>query len=258
MFSSSATFYYFWVKSTGMITRTSGIVLHQLKYSDSGIIIQAYTEKLGRISLFVRGTRNKKTGRQVVHLQPLSILDLIFYYRESRSMQTLKEFSVDYMPADIHSNLIKSSMALFLGEVLLSVLREESPQGDLFAYLKNSIVYLDTRKEGYANFHIALLAGLCSYLGFEPGRNFSSENQFFDMVNGAFVTVPPSHGNYTGNEISSVLAEFFNSSWDNMNRITLTGSLRNEILEAILKYYSIHLPSLKKIKSLDVLREVFG
>ena len=241
-----------------MITRTSGIVLHQLKYSDSGIIIQAYTEKLGRLSLFVRGTRNKKTGRQAVHLQPMCVLDLIFNHRDSRSMQTLKEFSVDYIPADIHGNPVKSSIALFLGEVLLSVLREESPQEDLFAYLKNSIVYLDTRKEGYANFHIAFLAGLCSYLGFEPGRNYSDENSYFDMVNGTFVPVPPSHGNYTGNEISSIMAEFFSSSWDNMDRIALTGSLRNEIIETILKYYSVHLPSLKKIKSLDVLREVFG
>ena len=173
-------------------------------------------------------------------------------------MQTIKEFSPDYMPADIHGNLIKSSIALFIGEVLMSVLREESPQEDLFDYLRNSIIYLDTRKEGYANFHIAFLVGLCSYLGFEPGRNYSTENQFFDMVNGTFVPVPPSHGNYTGNEISSLLAEFFNSSWDNMNHVVLTGSLRNDILEIILKYYSIHLPLLKKIKSLEVLREVFG
>ena len=43
-----------------------------------------------------------------------------------------------------------------------------------------------------------------------------------------------------------------------MNQIALSGTLRNEILELILKYYSIHLPSLKKIKSLDVLREVFS
>ena len=241
-----------------MITRTSGIVLQKLKYSDSGVIIQAYTEKLGRLSLFARVSRSRKTGRQAVHMQPLAILDLIFYYRESRSLQTLKEFTVEYMPSDIHSNLVKSSVALFLGEVLMSVLREESPQEDLFDYLTKSITYLDTRKEGCPNFHIAFLSGLCSYLGFEPGRNYSEVNRYLDMVNGTFVAIPPAHGNYAGAETSSILADFFNSSWDNMNRITLTGSQRFGILEEILRYYSIHLPSLRKIKSLEVLREVFG
>lgn len=241
-----------------MLSRTNAIVLHQLKYTDSGIVIQAYTEKFGRRSFFVRGIRKKNSGRQIVHLQPLSILDLVFSNRETRSMQTLKEFSVLYAPADIHNNIIKSCTAIFLGEVLTSVLKEESPQEDLFSFIRDSIIYFDSRKEGYSNFHIAFLTGLCSFLGFEPGNNHTAENQFFDMVNGTFVSFPPSHGNYSGPEISSVLSKFFSSSWDETGRISMTGGARNEILEVLLKYYTIHLPSLKKIKSLEVLREIFG
>ena len=183
---------------------------------------------------------------------------MVFNYRESRSMHTLKEFSVQYAPTDIHNNIIKSSIAIFLGEVLTTVLREESPQEELFTYIRDSIIYFDSRKEGYSNFHIAFLAGLCSFLGFEPGKEFSEENRYFDMNNGSFVFFPPTHGNYTGPEVSRVLARFFSSSWDDMDKIPLSGSERIEILEAILKYYSIHLPSLKKIKSLKVLKEVFS
>ena len=78
------------------------------------------------------------------------------------------------------------------------------------------------------------------------------------MVNGVFVHLPPDHGNYANEEISEILAAFFASSYENVNRIVLTGSLRNEVLDVLVRYYSLHLPGLKKVRSLDVLKEVFG
>jgi DNA repair protein RecO (recombination protein O) len=77
------------------------------------------------------------------------------------------------------------------------------------------------------------------------------------MVNGTFVALPPSHGIYADMEISAILAEFFRSSWDEMNRIPLSGQMRNKVLAELLRYYSVHMPSLKKINSMEILREVF-
>jgi DNA repair protein RecO (recombination protein O) len=241
-----------------MLEKTSGIILHQLKYTDSGIVTQIYTRKFGRKSFLIRGIRNKKSGTHNIHFQPISILDLVMYYNESRGMQTIKEFSVAYAPVDIYSNIKKSCIAIFLGEVLNSVLKEESPHNEMFDYIKDSIMYFDSCKERFSNFHIAFLAGLCSYLGFEPGKRNNDENIFFDMVNGTFVVIPPVHGNYTLKEISDILARFFSSSWDKMDEIVLSGSKRNEVLDTLMKYYSIHLPGLKKINSLDILKEVFS
>jgi DNA repair protein RecO (recombination protein O) len=241
-----------------MLEKTTGIILHQIKYTDSGNIVQVFTKKFGRQSFLVRGIRNKRPGKQNIHLQPLSIIDIVLYYRESRGMQTLKEYSVSFLPSDIYNNIIKTSMALFLGEVLTTVLREESCQEDLFDYLSDSVIYLDRLDDRYSNFHIAFLCGLSSFLGIEPGRKQEGEDSFFDMTNGSFLNVRPTHGNYADLEISGILARFFSSSWDDMNKIVLSGSLRNEVLSTILKYYSIHLPSLKKINSLDVLKEVFS
>ncbi|MGD0343143.1 MAG: DNA repair protein RecO [Bacteroidales bacterium] len=241
-----------------MIEQTKGIVLHQIKYTDSGIIAQLYTRKYGRRSFLIRGTRNKKAGRHTVFLQPMFILDLVAYNKESRSMQTIKEYSVSYTPGDIHSNIKKSSVAIFLGEVLTSVLREESPNEDLFDFIEKSIIYFDRCKKEYANFHIAFLAGLSSYLGFEPAKRSSAGDHFFDMMNGIFVPVPPLNGSYASREVSQVLSAFFSSSYEQVKNISLTGTFRNEVLETLVNYYSLHLPGLKKIRSLEVLKEVFG
>ena len=240
-----------------MLDKTRGIVLHQIKYTDSGIIVQMYTKKFGRQSFLIKGMRNRKTGKHNILFQPMFILDIELYYKPTRDMQSLKEFSVSFTPYNIYNNIKKSSVAIFLGEVLTSVLKEESPHEELFEFIKESIMYFDMSNEGYANFHIAFLAGLSSFLGFEPGPRLDREDAFFDMTNGVFVSLPPVHGNYAAADISDILAKFFIASWNDMDNIILSGSKRNEVLETLIRYYSLHLPGLKKINSLEILKEVF-
>lgn len=240
-----------------MLHKTKGIILHQIKYTDSGVIAQVYTRDFGRLSIMIKGMRSRKSGKHNVLFQPMFILDLIFYYRESRGIQVLKEFSVSYSPAEIYADVKKSCIAVFLAEILTSVLKEESPNFELFDYIEDSIKYLDKCDSGFANFHIAFLIGLSSFLGFEPGTRDDPEKKYFDLLNGTFVSMPPLHSAYADTHVSDILAEFFKVSFDQMRSIPLTGSLRNEVLETIIRYFSIHLPGLKKVNSLDILKEIF-
>jgi DNA repair protein RecO (recombination protein O) len=241
-----------------MLEKTRGILLNQIKYTDSGIVARLYTRKFGRQSFIIKGMRNRKAGKHNILFQPLVILDLEMYYKASRDMQVMKEFSVSFTPYNIHSNIKKSCVAIFLGEVLTSVLKEESPHEEMFDYIEESIIYFDSCTEGFANFHIAFLIGLSSFLGFEPGLRLNKNDTFFDMKNGIFVAIPPVHGNYATELISNILADFFVASYDNASKIILTGIMRNEVLETLVSYYSLHLPGLKKINSLEVLKEVFS
>jgi DNA repair protein RecO (recombination protein O) len=241
-----------------MLEKTRGIILHQIRYTDSGIVVQLYTRKFGRQSILIKGMRNRKAGKHNILFQPMFILDLEMYYKASREMQVLKEFSVSFTPYDIHTDIKKSCVAIFLGEVLTSVLKEESPHEEMFDYIEESIIYFDRHKEGFANFHIAFLAGLSSFLGFEPFNRTSAGDSFFDMTNGIFVPLPPVHGNYANEEVSDILADIFASSYDSVSNIPLTGIQRNNVLEILIRYYSLHLPGLKKINSLEVLKEVFS
>lgn len=241
-----------------MLEKTRGIILHNIKYTDSGIVSQIYTRKFGRQSYLVRGLRSRKSGKHNILFQPLYILDLELYYKGSREMQNLKEYSVNFTPYDIYSNIKKTAVAIFIGEVLTSVLKEETPNEDMFDYIEKSIIYFDKCSEGFANFHLAFLVGLSSFLGLEPGRRESDEDKFFDMQNGSFKSVPPVHGLYANEEISDILAGLFRSSYDSVSNLSLNGKVRNEILETLLRFYSLHLPGLRTIKSLEVLKEVFG
>ncbi len=131
--------------------------------------------------------------------------------------------------------------------MLTSVLREESPNEELFDFIEDSIIYFDSCREGFANFHIAFLAGLSSYLGFEPGpRNQRRIIHILTCLTGFLFQFLLSMEIMQIAEISDILAAFFSSSYENINNIILTGALRNEVLETLVKYYSLHLPGLKK------------
>lgn len=149
-------------------------------------------------------------------------------------------------------------MSVFIAEILTAVLKEETPNYELFDFIEDSIMYLDKCESGFSNFHIAFLIALSSFLGFEPGKRTDPENLYFDLMNGIFVSLPPLHSSYADPQVSDILAGFFSASFDRMRSIPLTGSIRDEVLETIIKYFSIHLPGLKKINSLDVLKQIFS
>ncbi len=241
-----------------MLQKSRGIVLNQIKYTDSGIVAQMFTRNFGRQSFLIRGMRSRRSGKHNVLFQPMFILDLEMYYRDNRSMQTLKEFSVSFSPSGIYSDVKKSCMAIFLGEIMTSVLIEENSYPELFDFIENSIIWFDDCKTGYSNFHIAFLTGLASFLGFEPGKRSNPDDIFFDLINGKFLPVPPVHGNYADEATSEILSEFFTTSYDQMNTIALRGLQRNDVLETLIRYYSVHLPGLRKVNSLEVLKEIFS
>jgi DNA repair protein RecO (recombination protein O) len=240
-----------------ILEKTRAIVLHQLKYSDSSVVVHTYTRKFGRQAVMIKGMRKKGSGRHSIMFQPLFILEMEVYYKPSREIQLLKEFSLSWSPYGIYSDIRKSSVMVFLGEMLSLILKEESPHEDLFDYIERSVIWYGESTESFANFHISFLAGLSSYLGLQPSRQKDPTGILFSLGNGRFVPMPPADGEYASENISAILAQFFSSSFEEAARIPLTGRMRNEVLETMVKYYSIHL-SLRKIKSLEVLKEVFG
>jgi DNA repair protein RecO (recombination protein O) len=240
-----------------VLEKTKCIALNSVKYSDSSIIARLYSKEYGRISLMIKGVSNRKKGKHIIMFQPLFILDLEMYYKSSRELQIIKESTVSFAPYNIYSDVKKSCVAIFLGEVLASMLKEESPNTELFDFIENSIKYYDQSDNGFANFHLAFLAGLSAFLGLEPAIKTNDNQIFFDMKNGRFSETLPVHEYYSNAENSSILARIFASSFDSIKDIPLTGNQRNEILEELLGYYNLHLPGLTSIKSLEVLKEIF-
>jgi len=241
-----------------MLEKCRGVVLQQIKYTDSGIIVRVFTREEGGISVLIKGMRRKKSGKQPVFFQPLYILDMELYNRQTDGLCLLKEFVPVFMPLGFGEDIRKTCVALFLGEILSAVIRDEQPNPPLFDYLEQSVRYFNDRCEPFSNFHLSFLSGLCGYLGFGPRLREGDDDMFFDMVNGRFMVMPPPHGGYADVGVSGLLARFFAATFDEANMIPLNGKQRNDVLDALLKYYSVHTQLMKKINSIDVMKEIFS
>ena len=241
-----------------MFSKSDGIVLHSLKYGDTGRIVTVYTETFGRCSFMLQGIHAKKSANKANLLQPLFLMELEIDHRQGRSLQRARELRISHPYQSVPYDIVKSSQAIFLAEFLYKVLKEEEARPELFQFLSHSFQILDLLQSGAANFHLLFLAQLTRYMGFAPTNNHSDDRHFFDMASGHFTDVKPIHPNYIESAESRLFAEILETSYEEAARMTLTATLRNQLLIKIIAYYSLHLGIPLPLKSLEVLRELFS
>ncbi|MFP4042082.1 MAG: DNA repair protein RecO [Bacteroidales bacterium] len=240
-----------------MQVKTEGIVLHQIKYSETSIISTIYTRSHGRLSFLLQGVRKKGAKIKANLLQPLFLLNIEMYYKSNRQLQKVKEIS-NYTPfQSIPYDFKKRTIALFLGEMLYKTLKEEESNPSLFDYIFNHIQILDLKDTGLSNFHIYFLVHLTKYLGFFPNANYDKTNKFFDLKKGAFVRFRPNHEFVMDEVESRYFAQFLQHSSNQLAKETIPHKTRQQIIEKLINFYYIHNPGLSSIKSFDVLKEIF-
>ena len=77
-----------------MTQSTRGIVIRTVRYGETSVIVNIYTELFGLQSYIVNGVRtNSKKGHGKGNsFQPAAILDLVVYHNEIKNLQRIKEF----------------------------------------------------------------------------------------------------------------------------------------------------------------------
>jgi DNA repair protein RecO (recombination protein O) len=240
-----------------MIIKSKGIVLRSVKYSETSLILDIFTRELGLRTYIVSGVRKKNAKVSAGMLQPMNILDLVAYNRETSSMNRIKEVNMSYVFRTLPFNIKKSSIALFIIEIIGKSIKEKEKNIEFFNFIENSLIYLDQTNNNISNFHLVFLVKMCDFLGFKPVNNYSESNMFFDLREGVFNHNPPYHGDYlrkiSAKNISSVLeSDLENSALLSFNRNEKYDTLQNLIL-----FYKIHLIDFGKIKTLEIFKSVF-
>ncbi|MCF8303970.1 MAG: DNA repair protein RecO [Bacteroidales bacterium] len=239
-----------------MLQKTRGIVLHTIKYSDTSVIVRIYTEQIGLQSYLLRGVRKQKSKVKSNMLQHLTLVDLVVYYKEKSNLQNIKEIRYDYQFKSIPFDVAKSSIAMFLNEIIYRSIQEEEPNPQLFNFLYHAIIYLDEYHEFVNDFHLLFLVKLSRFLGFFPGGHYSKQAPYFDLQEGLYYDFVPGHPHYMDSPESEILDQLVSASFENPSAIKLTTGQRRKVLDKLVEYYRLHLPSLKEIKSHQILHTV--
>jgi len=240
-----------------MLHKTRGIVFKTTDYSESSVVAQVFTEKFGLQSYLVSGARKPKAKISRNMLQPLHLLDMVVYHKNTGTMQRIKELKTSPLNT-IPYDVIKSSIALFLNEVLYKAVKQQAADENLFDFVFSAIEYLDHEKAGLANFHLIFLIKLTRFLGFYPDRYLAGEADYFDMKNGIFSRYKPDGVLYLSPPHTQNFTMLLQSGFENLPQIRLSNDERRYQLEKLLEYYSLHVEGFGNVRSLMVLEEVHG
>lgn len=239
-----------------MQVKTTGIVLHSIKFSDSATIVTMYTRQFGRVSYMVHGVNKKKSVFRTAYLQPLSILEMDVFHTPGKDIQRIKDIQIGYPFTGIPFDPVKNAVALFISEMLFRTLRQTEPDESVFLFLENSIQQLDCCEDGIANFHLLFLLKLTRYLGFEPNSD-EEKTTYFDLMNGVFKKEKPLHLHFLMPDDSADFAALLHADYSSMQLLIFSRSKRLKLLESMVEYYRLHIPDFHGLHSLEVLQSLF-
>lgn len=238
-----------------MIESLNGIVLRTIKHNDTLMIADILTQSHGRMSFIVPTSRAKRGVRNVL-FQPLSMLSFSAPVGR-RGLARLSEVQPYYMYSTIPYDVCKSAIALYLSEFLSAVLREEGENEALFAYLDYALSWFDEAREGYSDFHIVFLLQLTRYIGIYPNVEGARPGAYFDLAAGCVVNEHPMHGQFLSPDDTVNFIELLKVGFDSMCSLTLNRRARGQYLALIDNYYRLHIPDFPRLKSAEVLKELF-
>ncbi len=237
-----------------MQLETDAIVLHTIKYSETSVIAHIYTEQYGNGSYIMNGVRKNRS--KMAMFQPLSLLK-ITAIRKKDPAQIHRLTSVQFalVPTSMASNVFKSTIALFVGEILNRVFREEEYNELMFKYIRTFVTLLEESQTNYSNLHILFLLHLTQLLGVFPNNNYDESNTVFSLVHAQFVPQGSEEGTLSLSD-SALFARLLQTN-ELTDDIELQQVDRQHLLSILLRYYDVHICSMQNIKSLEILKMVF-
>jgi DNA repair protein RecO (recombination protein O) len=243
-----------------MTHKTKGIVLRNIPYGETSLVVTMFTELFGVQTYMVNGVRTaKKSSSKANHFQPGAMLFLVVYHNEHQSMQRIKEFNWDFLYQKVLSDVIKNCIALYIMELLQKCLKQPEPNAPLFYFCEDILIQLDgADKSVAANFALYFSLQLPHFFGFKINDNYEGEQTILDLEEGNFVIAQPEHPYFIEGENAHTTSQLLKVMHpDELGQFKLHHETRRKLLLHYQDYYALHIPDFGGMKTLAVLQEVF-
>ena len=237
-----------------MLVKTKAIVISALKFQEKSLIVKCFTLSHGLKSYFVRDAFSaRKSNQKIAYFQPLTILEIEAVHKNKGTLENFKEIKIGTPFQTIHTDIVKSTIVMFVSEILHYSIQEEEKNESLFIFLETALFWLDQHDE-ITNFHLILMLETTKYLGFYPDVS-DADLPFFEMNEGVFTLF---HGlSALTNHETTLFKKLIELKFDNDQKVFHVIE-RQLLLKILIDYYSFHLDGFKRPKSLEVLKEIFS
>lgn len=211
---------------------TEFILLHTTRYGDSSIILHTLSKEYGRKGFFVKNISRRCVSSVFF---PLAILEADIDDHARSRMPNVRNVSLRYALNGIRNNLKKGAISVFVSEVLFRVVKEGMQDSALYDMCERNILLLDAMESDFSNFHLYFLMEFIIALGFSPA--------------------PEDLEPFMGEHLS-LMSDFISLPFSEAMLVPMSGGIRSELAERLLKYIEFHIESPVNVNSLKVLKEL--
>jgi len=230
--------------------KSEGIVFRSLKYSETSLILDVYTQEHGLGSYIVSGVRKAKSKSLNVY-RPMNIIDLVAYH-PGEKLARIKEASHAYHFVHLDREVVKASIGTFFVDLLRTSIKEKERNDELYAYMRSTIIHLDAATH-LANLPMIFCLDLASHLGFQVMNNHNESQLYFDLQAGQFIPSQTMSKYVLNDHLSKQLSSVIIDRTHKMDKTD-----RRLLLDALMNYYKYHVEDFKDLRSLPVLRAILS
>lgn len=235
-----------------MTTSSEIILLRCIDFQESSKIITALSREHGKIALIARGVRRPK-NKLAGLIETGNILEVVYYYKTTRNVHTIKEAAVTYQSQSFRSNFEKAAVLYASLELVNQLAHENVVNLELFNFTNRLIQWLGDNDDitlllfPYIQIRLAQLAGI-GLMDECTGNN--STTTFLNISNGNISEDAESELAYRLTELQAqFLIKSLHSRRNDIFSLGMTDAELKQLIHHLDVYFKYHVEGYKERRS---------
>lgn len=243
-----------------MITKTEAVVLRTVDFKESSLIATLFSQKHGKIAVIAKGARKPKS-KFSAFLVPGQILEVVYWMKQNRSVQTLSEVSYLLKLDNLRYDLEKMALVSTTLELTSQLIHENEENAPLFNFLLKLLPWISEREDvskiifPYIQIRLAQLSGIGLQAETEQGTE--SQIGYMNIETG---TLSYSMEGAKSIRLSALQFVFVHESLHSMKsalfEMKLSQNELTELIEYLDIYFRYHIEGIRPRKSDAIFEQI--
>ncbi len=241
-----------------MITQTQAIILRSIDYQESSKILTVLSKEHGKIALIARGAKRPKSKLSGL-VEIGNILDVVYYYKSTRGIQSLTEASIFYSTPNFRIHFDKAAILYATLELTSQLVHENEVNTPVFNFLIRFIPWLGEEEEIQPSvfcYNQLRCAELCGFDLDDRNTDLGKE-VYLNIAEGTISNAIDSELSY---KLTVLQARFLKESIASKNRAVLSLGLQGGELKQLIRhldvYFKYHIEGYKERRSDSIFEQM--
>jgi DNA repair protein RecO (recombination protein O) len=221
-----------------MITHTRAVVLKSVDYQESSKIITVLSEQHGKIALIARGAKLPKSKLAGL-IEIGNILDVVYYYKPTRGVQSLTEASIHYASYAFRADIERASILYATLELITQLVHENEVNEAIFAFAEKFIAWLGDIDAAVPAIFCYVQIRCAELAGFNLAAESVdiSKHVFFDVSHGLISNEMSSELSY---RLTVLQTRFLEAATQSRNASVLSMGLQGAELKQLIHHLDVY------------------